>query len=171
MKASRGSTSTSKSLLPQHPKGKERPISLSARRAFQRGECDCRRGDGEEGELIHARLAWRMGSNTGKPCPLLCEKCVSADGGASGLELIAGRKDGASSHGIDDHVSGYVSTRPRTAHGCSVRHPHTSVCLNQIHCGCSPSFEALSKTPDLKSEASNVRGTKGEERIRRCLGN
>lgn len=47
-----GSTSSSKSLLPWHLKGKERPTSLSARRAFQCGRWDCRRGDGQEGAVI-----------------------------------------------------------------------------------------------------------------------
>lgn len=56
-----------------------------------------------------ARLAWRMGSNDHKLCPVLREKCVSADGGASGLELIARHKDGINSHWIDDRAIGYVS--------------------------------------------------------------
>lgn len=164
MNTSRGSMSTSKSLLPRHPKGKERPISLSACRAFQCGKCARRRWDREEGEVIHAGLAWRMGSNNRKPCPLLREKCVSADSGASGLELIAKHKDGINSHWIDDHITGYVSTRPHMAHGCSVGVEAPT------YLGLSES-NSLSKTPGLKSEANNVRGTKGEERIRRCLGN
>lgn len=170
MNTSRGTMSTSKSLLPQHPKGQQRPISLSARRAFQRGRCDCRRWDGEEGEAIHARLASRMGSNNCKLCPPLHEKCVSADGQASGLELIAKRKDGVNSRWIDGHVIGYVSTWLMGG-VWELRHPHTWACLNQIHCGNGPSFEVFSKTPGLKPGANNVRGTKGEERIRRCLRN
>lgn len=120
MNASRGSRGTSKSLLPQHPKGKESPILLRARRAFQCGRCDRRRWDREEGGVIHAGLAWRMGSNNGRLCPVLREKCVSADGGASGLELIAKPKEGVNSHGIDDCVTGYVSIWPHRTPGWSV---------------------------------------------------
>lgn len=54
-------------------------------------------------------LASRIGSNNCKPCSLPCEKCVSADGGASGLELIAKCKDGVNSQQIKAHVIGYVS--------------------------------------------------------------
>lgn len=62
-----------------------------------------------------------MGSNNGRLRPVLCEKCVSADGRASGLELIAKGKDGVNSHGIDDPVIGYVSIRPHRTRGWRVR--------------------------------------------------
>lgn len=62
-----------------------------------------------------------MGSSNGKLCPVLREKCVSADGGASGLEVIAKRKDGVNSRWIDEHGIGYVSIRPHMTHGGSAR--------------------------------------------------
>lgn len=97
------------------------PQCLQSSTMLLGGRCDRRRWDGEEGEAIHARLTSRTGSNNCKPRPPPREKCVSADSGASGSELIAKRKDGVNSQWIDARFIGYVSVWPHMTYRWSVR--------------------------------------------------
>lgn len=104
---SRGSTS--KGLLPPHLKGRERPISLSARRAPR-----CSRAAGvtagdetgrkERSFTLHSPRGW--GAVIANCIHRHMRNAWSADGGASGSELIAKHKDGVNSQRIDAHVFG-----------------------------------------------------------------